>query len=167
MHIDSQHNNESSKTSTSSKQPKTIGDSALSLGGIVSSQELDPARAKLPFKDRLRPSMVVSYNTPQERGSDLDLQDGLRLAVLLCPAEASHGSTGEATAGATNVGRINKRENGVGDCGRYLCALMVPGQTDDAYELNLWQQIVIDVESMDTEVQMEYDSATRYYYVLV
>jgi kinesin family protein 2/24 len=167
MHIDSQHNSVSSKTVASSKQPNSADDSVPSLGAIVSSQELDPACAKLPFKDRLRPGMVVSYNVSQERGAASNALDGFELAVLLCPADASCGSTKEATANATRFGRINKRGNGVADGERYLCALMVPGQTDDAYELSLWQQIVVDVNSMDTEVQMEYDSATRYYYVLV
>jgi kinesin family protein 2/24 len=158
MHIDSQHN-VSLKTICTSEQPIPAGDSAYSPAGTVSSHELDLARSKLPFKDRLRPGMVVSYHIPQERTIALDLLDDIKLAVLLCPAEA--------TADAIKIERINRRENGLADGGRYLCALMVPGQTNEAFELSLWQQIVIDVNSMDTEVQMEYDSATRYYYVLV
>lgn len=136
----------------------------------MSSRDLDPARSKLPFKERLRPGMVVSYVMPLERGAALGLPDGLKLAVLLCPAEAIQGSAKDALGKVVNLrenGHVNTGKSDADDGGRYLCALLTPGQTADAYELNLWRQIVIDVDSMNIEVHLEYDAATRYYYVSV
>jgi kinesin family protein 2/24 len=146
MHIDSQHNEQ---------KPKSVGNFALFPEGSNSSRDLDPTRSKLPFKDRFRPGMVVGFSIPQNHEAAHGLPEGRKLAVLLCPAEAFSGSAKEYGEHTALDGR------------RYSCALLVPGQTDDAYELNLWRQIVIDVDSMDTEVHVEYDSATRYYYVSV
>lgn len=136
----------------------------------MSSRDLDPARSKLAFKERLLPGMVVSYVTQLERGAALGVPDGLKLAVLLCPAEAIRGSAKDALGKVVNpreIGHVDTGKSGADNGGRYLCALLTPGQTADAYELNLWRQIVIGVDSMNVEVHLEYDAATRYYYVSV
>jgi kinesin family protein 2/24 len=170
MHIDLQHNNELSKMTTTSKQPSPASNSTLLLKSRVSSREANSARSDLPFKDRLRPGIVVSYSVSPEREAALGLPDGIKLAVLLCPAEAADGDSKDVSGHAVNskeAERLKNGENGVTNNRRYLCALMVSGQADDTYELSLWRQIVIDVGSMDKEIHMEYDSATRYYYVAV
>ncbi|TVY21755.1 Diatom spindle kinesin-1 [Lachnellula arida] len=171
MHNDSQQNSELSKKTirskpTASAEPNTT----LELKSRMSSRDLDPAPSKLPFKERLRPGMVVSYVMPLERGAALGLPNDPKLAVLLCPEEAIQGSAKDALGEAVNPGEdgnVNTGKSGADNGDRYLCALLMPGQTPDAYELNLWRQIVVDVNSMDAEVHLEYDAATRYYYVSV
>jgi kinesin family protein 2/24 len=164
LHIDSQHNESSKQNSKSKRSP------ALTSEGSNSSKELDPTRSKLPFKDRLRPGMVVSFKIPQDCKVSQGLPEGRKLAVLLCPVESSTG--GDKPLSEHTIHHGEAERNGGGESGpvdgrRYRCALLMPGQTDEAYELKLWRQIEIDVESMDMEVHVEYDSATRYYYLLV
>jgi kinesin family protein 2/24 len=164
LHIDSQHN-ESSK-----QKSKTMGNPVVTPEGSNSSRDLDPTRSKLPFKDRLRPGMVVSFNILQDGKVSQDFSDGRKLAALLCPAEAFSGSSRGLPEHPINFGgaeRNGRRESGAVDGRRYRCALLVPGQTDEAYELNLWRQVEIDVESMEMEVHVEYDSTTRYYYPVI
>ncbi|KAL3417246.1 kinesin motor domain-containing protein [Phlyctema vagabunda] len=169
MHIDSQHTSELSKKAIRSKPTASAElDTILGLRSTMSSQDLDPARSNLPFKERLRPGIVVSYVISPEHGAALSVPDGLKLAVLLCPVEAIQGSAKDSLGKV-----INPRESGHGNLersnvelgGRYLCSLLTPGQTANAYELNLWKQIVIGANSMNSEVHLEYDAATRYYYV--
>lgn len=59
--------------------------------------------------------------------------------------------------------------NGVHSKGtsQYLCASVVPGQIAEAYELDLWRQLAINVDWMDKEIILEYDAGTRYYYISV
>ncbi|KAL5339414.1 P-loop containing nucleoside triphosphate hydrolase protein [Aspergillus crustosus] len=98
-----------------------------------SSREPDIKRAKLPFKERIRPGMVI-------RSAALaDSDQNQNLALVLAPAEESAGD--------------------------YLCALVSPGTLADAYEVHLWQQVVVNVGDMEGEVLLEYDGATRYYHV--
>jgi kinesin family protein 2/24 len=142
----------------------------LTPEGSNSSEDLDPTRSELPFKDRLRPGMVVNFHVPQDCQASQGLPEGHKLAVLLCPVEASSGgdkSLPEHPVHLGEAGRNNGGESGLVDDRRYRCAILMPGQTGEAYELLLWRQIEIDVESMDREVYVEYDSATRYYYLLV
>ena len=87
---------------------------------------------------------------PIERDAALGLPDGLKLAVLLCLAEAIQGSAKDALGKVVNPREnehVNTGKSGADNGGRYLCALLTPGQTADAYELNLWRQIVIDIDS--------------------
>ncbi|TVY92818.1 Diatom spindle kinesin [Lachnellula willkommii] len=171
MHNDSQQNSEPSKKTIRSKPTtSTEPNTTLELKSRMSSRDLDPAPSKLPFKERLRPGMVVSYVMPLERGAALGLPNDPKLAVLLCPEEAIQGSSKDALGEVVNPGEdgnVNTGKSGADNGDRYLCALLMPGQTPDAYELNLWRQIVIDVNSMDAEVHLEYDATTRYYYFSV
>jgi kinesin family protein 2/24 len=136
----------------------------------MSSRDLDNSRSNLSFRERLRPGMVVSFVIPPERGAALGLPDGLKLAALLSPTETIQGSAKDTFGNLINPkedGHTNTVKRAADNGGRYLCALLTPGLTAGAYELNLWRQIVIKVDSMDAEVHLEYDAATRYYYVSV
>ncbi|CAG8978807.1 hypothetical protein HYALB_00012207 [Hymenoscyphus albidus] len=159
MHIDSQHYSETSKQEVETESAASVeSDVSTALDIVVSSRDLDPARSKLPFKERLRPGMVVTYFVSPEE---------LQLAVLLCPAKTIsvfQDAFGNVINPGIN-GRATTNESHLDNTRQYLCALLTPGQTVDSYELNIWTQIVIDVDSMDEEVYLEYDSATRYYYI--
>jgi kinesin family protein 2/24 len=143
---------------------------SLTLTNRLSSRDLDPTATAVPFVERIRPGMVISWN--QLPGSDLTLRmpDKVKLAVVLCPAEAVQqtvkdilGNIVHPSASEHNI----TTEKGIGTRTRYLCALLTPALMAEAYELNLWRQIVIDVGMMDKEIFLEYDAGTRYYYISV
>jgi kinesin family protein 2/24 len=114
--------------------------------------------------------MIVSWNQLPGRGLALSMSDGLKLAVVLCPVEAVQGIVKDILGNVVNPtesGHTYAKVNGTDSNARYLCALVTPGLTAEAYELNLWQQVVIDVGMMGKEVFLEYDAGTRYYYISV
>ena len=162
---------------------------------LTSSRDLlDPTAMAVPFKERIRPGMVVSWK-PQPpppppppppgrcltRRRSMPPDDDLKLAVVLCPAievvqqgTAIPGILGNNVMSSTEESdehTSTREDNGTGGGGggaqRFLCALVTPAPAPEAYELNLWQQIVIDVGRMDKEVFLEYDAGTRYYYISV
>ena len=91
--------------------------------------------ANIPFKERLRPGMVVSWN-PSDDTPGFYRLPGRNLAMILSPE-------GEET---------------------YRCAVAVPAIMPGAFEVYLWQQVVASVDTMEAEVLLEYDVGTRYYY---
>ncbi|KAH6647898.1 P-loop containing nucleoside triphosphate hydrolase protein [Truncatella angustata] len=138
MHVDSQ---------------KVDGSSSKLLTGITSSRNPDRSTTALPFKDRIRAGMVVRWRQAYAQGFEPKESLGVHkdsLAVVLCPAATPKSTTTENNSIA-----------------RYSCAVVTPGAMTGSYEVNLWRQVVVDVEMMDKEVIMEYDPATRYYYVSV
>ncbi|KAK8050986.1 hypothetical protein PG993_002371 [Apiospora rasikravindrae] len=48
---------------------------------------------------------------------------------------------------------------------QYVCASLAPVPGQACYEMNLWEQFVVDSGRMDREVILEYNPETRYYYV--
>jgi len=52
-----------------------------------------------------------------------------------------------------------------GDERRFICALVGPSIMTDAYDLFVSKQDTFRVKDMAAEVLMEYDMATRYYYI--
>lgn len=138
--------------------------------GRMSSRDPNHDNTMVPFKERICPGMVVSWNQPPDCSLALGLPDGVRLAVVLCPVEAVLGSHQDVPGDVVDL--TGSDEAGIRDnntsCGtRYLCALVTGGMMSEAYELNMWRQIVISVSMMDKEVVLEYDVATRYYYISV
>ncbi|KAI1264915.1 P-loop containing nucleoside triphosphate hydrolase protein [Xylariaceae sp. FL1019] len=148
-------------------------DSISSSGDITrnsSSRNPDPEATSISFKKRIRPGMVVSCSQTATTGIASGIQEGLNLVLVLSPATAFPGvSSGVITN--TNIANDGLQSDGLEHRGltnaRYLCALVVPSQMAGAYELNIWSQLVVDVEQMESEVILEYDASTRYYYVTV
>jgi kinesin family protein 2/24 len=160
-----------SNSSESVPGPSTAqaGSSELSSGLLsgFSSRDLDPT-AVVPFKERIRPGMVVSWKNLPGRGLDLDVPEGLNLAAILCPVKTVQRIAKDALGNVINTTEsdyINIGNNGADDGASYLCAFVKPGLMAETYELNLWRQVVIDVSSMDKEIILEYDARTRYYYI--
>jgi kinesin family protein 2/24 len=91
--------------------------------------------ADVPFKERLRPGMVVSWN-PSDDTPGFYRLPGRNLVMILSPE-------GE---------------------GIFRCAVTVPAIMPGAFEIYLWQQVVAQVDTMEAEVWLEYDPGTRYYY---
>jgi kinesin family member 2/24 len=42
-----------------------------------------------------------------------------------------------------------------------------PALMPDAYSVSIWRQLAIDVEDMEKELLMEFDIATRFYFLNV
>ncbi|KAI2620592.1 P-loop containing nucleoside triphosphate hydrolase protein [Hypoxylon sp. NC1633] len=131
--------------------------SNLTMTVRPSSRDPDLAATSVPFQNRMRPGMVISYNTPLN-GENLDTAGpagSAQLAVVLSPANTTGcGSTmKDADVNALNAQGSTK----------YLCARVTPGAVSGTYELNLWQHVVVDVSSIEKEVIMEYDTGTRHY----
>jgi kinesin family protein 2/24 len=140
----------------------------LGLAGRLSSRDLDPTATAVPFKERVRPGMIVSWNQSPDRCLALNVLDDLKLAVVLCPVEAVRVAVKDVLGEVVNPtenDRANTKEHNTHRNERYLCALVTPGVMAETYELNLWRQIVLDVGMMDKEVFLEYDAETRYYYI--
>lgn len=142
----------------------------LGLTSRLSSRDLDPTATAVPFKERIRPGMVVSWDQSPGRDHALSMPGDLKLAVVLCPVEAVQGTVKGVLGNVVNPTEsehTDTKVNGTDRGARYLCGLVTLGQMAEAYELNLWQQIVIDVGMMESEVILEYDAGTRYYYISV
>ncbi|KAH8705974.1 diatom spindle kinesin 1 [Talaromyces proteolyticus] len=161
MHIDSQRASDSLNESAESTPD------SRKLSGY-SSRDLSPSAATVPFKDRIRPGMVVSW-AHSDSDPALKTSERTQLAVILSPLEAVRDGVNFVVDRAENGhqdGLAQGTETG-GSGARYLCGLVTPGQIAEAYEMNLWQQVVIDVGMMESEVILEYDTGTRYYYISV
>lgn len=171
MHIDSQCDGDRSNTSTpkpiESMEPQSVL-SSLKVTSRSSSRDLEPTDTAVPFKERIRPGMVISWNQPTGRDLALSVPDDLKLAVILCPAEAVQMTAKDIlknTMNPTASGRTATNDNDTDSGPRYLCALMTPALMAETYELNLWRQIIINTSMMDKEVFLEYDAETRYYFI--
>ncbi|RYP20475.1 hypothetical protein DL765_002774 [Monosporascus sp. GIB2] len=173
MHIDSQRAGGTLNITETNPSESTEPDTMLGRLGPtsrLSSRDLDPTATAVPFKERIRPGMVVSWNQPPGHNLPLGMPDDLKLAVVLCSAEAVQGTVKDVLGNVVNPTEgehTDTNVNGTDSGARYLCALVMPGLMAEAYELNLWRQIVIDVGMMEKEVILEYDAGTRYYYISV
>lgn len=163
MHVNSQHAGNKSNTKQPNSNGATETDTMFARLGLTngsSSRDSHSAPSKVLFKNRIRPGMVVSWNLPDAKDSKIDIPGALKLAAVLCPVDAVQ----PAFEQAVDLTGNSTEEDG--DT-RYLCTLITPGQTPDAYELNLWRPIIIGVSQMENEVILEYDAGTRYYYISV
>lgn len=160
MHVDSQRAGNKSNSTQSSTNGSTEPDTMLAP--LASSRDSNPAASEIPFKERIRPSMVVSWNESPGHNSKIDIPGDIKLAAVLCPLEA-----GQGTVKGVFEQALDLTGSDASNSTRYVCAVITPGQTADAYELNLWRQIIIDVSMMENEVILEYDAGTRYYYMSV
>ncbi|KND86582.1 Kinesin-like protein KIF2C [Tolypocladium ophioglossoides CBS 100239] len=162
MHVDAQQR--ATAAGQAGSAPPPLG--FLSAADRSSSADPAPAAAAVPFKERIRPGMVVSW-TPPPRAAP-DLPDGVKPAVVLCPAAAAGHHALDVRGRRVDVqdgGHVAEGEGG--GPARFLCALVHPGVTHGTYEVQMWRHMVIDVDMMDAEVTLEYDPATRYYYIAV
>lgn len=159
LHIDSQRNS-AGKTTTANKKDQTLcKDSSSEQYSSSRDPALDGQIDVPDFKERIRPGMVISWK-PSAITSEAPLKQNL--AVVLCPQLA------EAAQAQEFLGFLGAQARQASQRGhRYLCATVSPGTLADTYEINMWRQIVVDVEDMEAEVLLEYDAATRYYHTTV
>ncbi|KAK0713351.1 P-loop containing nucleoside triphosphate hydrolase protein [Lasiosphaeria miniovina] len=169
LHIDSQKKKQQQLTSNLGLKPnsstskptsagtrgeeETEGDAAPTrMERLSSSADPEPGADSIPFKQRIRPGMVVGWSRTWTVAGGAVLRAEKHLGVVLCPAAAV----------GPRVCDVRGKEKE-----RYLCAMVLPGMMSGAYSVSLWRQTVVDVEQMEAEVLMEYDEATRFYYMMV
>lgn len=158
MHVDSQKN-----TPRAGGESENTADSFVKrfdMFGQSSSRDPNPQSVDTPFTDRIRAGMVVRWKAPE------NLQYGppgsLNMAVILCPATAFASNPGHIVTEIEGEEKVVSSDPDV-----YLCALVSPGVMRDSYTLDLWRQVVISKLQMESEVILEYDSATRYYHIAI
>lgn len=168
LHIDSQRASQQGQDipATESFEPDTIL-GHLTMAERSSSREPDPKMANLPFKERIRPEMVVSWTPPADFA--LGLPSGLDLVMVLCPSHAAGHAAKNVFGSRVDSAGVDqgKTMSSEGGSKQYLCALIMPGLMSETYEVNLWRQVVVDTRAMNAGVCLEYDSAMRYYYIAV
>lgn len=156
MHIDSQH--------APAKAASAPESDTMDLLSRSSSQDPDPKTLSVPFKERIRPGMAVSWTPPPKFPMALP---GMNMVVILCPAPAVGDGVRDVLGNQVNPGQSDKREEAGSKGGSYLCAIVTPAVMAEAYDVHLWRQIVVKEQWMNTEVLLEYDIATRYYYITI
>ncbi|KAK4032341.1 P-loop containing nucleoside triphosphate hydrolase protein [Parachaetomium inaequale] len=155
LHIDSQKSVASSKPAGK----PAAGCSRMEL--LDSSADPEPGAASIPFKERIRPGMVVRWNPPAEYASFA--VGGKSYAMVMCPAQAAGERVRDVRGELVNPadGESDRQETGEA----YLCALVTPALLPGSYGVGLWRQVVVRVEEIEAELLLEWDEATRYYYM--
>ncbi|KAL2186561.1 P-loop containing nucleoside triphosphate hydrolase protein [Thermothelomyces heterothallicus CBS 203.75] len=168
------------------------------LRGLVSrterldcSADPEPDAGAVPFRQRIRPGMVLGWTPPAEYAMFAQAGGGgsKAYAMIMCPARAAGARTRDvlgnlvadtlATAGAAGAarGEGSDADGGGGSGGggsgsdesddAYLCALVMPSLLPGSYAIAPWRQVVVKVKEMESEVFLEWDEASRYYYMTV
>ncbi|OKL58682.1 hypothetical protein UA08_06026 [Talaromyces atroroseus] len=158
LHIRSQHSTTTTDSSKDSRKSQELWPDKFR-----SSRDVHPGAHLVPFKERIRPGMVVRWNPPADFA--LQFQSKHNLAVILCPQQA----VGEGVRDffGHEVGKNKEGQEDSANFQRYLCAIVLPGALADTYEVSLWRQVVIDADEMETEVLLQYDTSTRYYHTTI
>lgn len=155
LHVDNLRSQSSSQHSKEKPEVKLTR-----MERLYSSADIEgpPHARDVPFKERIRPGMVVSYRSVGKTGG---AQMGTeQMGVVLSRADA----VGERVRDLTGV-QVNHGGENLGE--RYLCAMVVPAILPGAYDVGLWMQVVVGIGEMEAEVVLEWDVATRYYYLTV
>lgn len=134
----------------------------------TSSRDPDPKAENVPFKDRIRPGMVVQCTSTKWLTGAIKT-DTSCLVIVLSLASAVNSNVQDFEGklikiqdlSADGYVMVNRHQP------QYLCAILTPGMLGETYEINMWKQIVVGVEAMEKEVILEYDTATRYYYTAI
>lgn len=156
LHVDSQ---KGLATRTKATGAKPSGAKPEIARMAKMSASADPDRPEVPFEERIRPGMVVRIE----------------------PKEGHRGGGGEAKSYAMVMSDVVGLGDGVRDMKgrevvaaegeekgkRFLCAVVGKAPPPGAYNVHLWMQAAVSVEEMMEEVLLEYDEATRYYYMVV
>src|SRR5690606_11054147 len=134
-----------------------------------------PDAGAVPFRQRIRPGMVVSWTPPAEYAAFA--QAGKAYAMVMCPAQAAGARARDVLGNRVADKVITNESEGGGDSNRsggdadennaYLCTVVMPSLPPGSYVISPWRQVVVKAEEMEAEVFLEWDEATRYYYMTV
>jgi kinesin family protein 2/24 len=115
----------------------------------------DAAKPTIPFQDRLRTGMFVRASKSQLQGA----KEATRIVMLMCPE-------GALLSTAKGAHKYPSRRGGNWGDGRYVCAnVKAATAVEGAFEVDVQRQIVVTIADMEEELRIDYDSATRYYYL--
>jgi kinesin family protein 2/24 len=103
------------------------------------SSAVSPSMKDIPFLERLTSGLVVRLR-PNNGGSS---EEKGSLVMILSRAEKNL------------------------DQQTYVCAKVQPAPFRNGYSLYIWQQVEVNVMDMQEEVILEYDEATRYYFLAI
>ncbi|KAK1831159.1 hypothetical protein QBC39DRAFT_382526 [Podospora conica] len=156
LHVDSQ---KTLATRTQTTKTKVAGASPEIARLAKLSASADPDRPELPFKERIRPGMVV--RTEPKEGHRGGGGGAKSYAMVLSDVVGLGGGVKDMK------GREVVAAEGEGKGKRFLCAVVGKAPPPGAYNMHLWMQGVVTVDEMMEEVLLEYDEATRYYYMVV
>jgi kinesin family protein 2/24 len=123
----------------------------------ISESRKPKLSAKPPFQQRIKPGMFIRL---APFVSKIDMENG-DIAMVMSPASAADfDSEPDSDARAAGQGNLS-----LGEDRQFVCAAVAPSIMTAAYELFVERQGVCKVKEMTAEVLMEYDQATRYYYM--
>ena len=151
---------------------------------LNTSADPDRDASAIPFKQRIRPGMVVQHTPPNYFFGMNNLPEGKNFALVLCPVSAVPEGTcdlagnlvrvdderkGGDGGGGKNDGKGGEGGGGGGGGGgkKWLAAVVLPAIMAGTYTVHMWKHLVVGEDEMDAEVLMEYDEATRVYYMIV
>ena len=107
--------------------------------------------------------MVVQYTPKAEYAAfATNSERGKGYAMVMCPVSAVDGRVRDVKGTV-----VNPTEGGKGEEGGYLCAMVAPAVLPGSFGIAVWRQVVVGGGEMEEEVLMEWDEATRYYYLTV
>lgn len=158
MHVDS-------RRGKSSKDLEKAGSSTTKFLDKIkdfdrsSSRDPIPERADIPFKERIRPGMTVIWDPPPKLS--YGSPGTMSMAVILCPVWPGEPDLGYVL----NHQHVQSSPVVEHDSQQYLCAIVSPGIMANSYQVDLWRHVVISKEQIKDEIILEYNSATRYYYI--
>lgn len=130
---------------------------------LDSSADPEPGSDGVPFRERIRPGMVVCWDPAAAAGGEYAgfAVGGRGYGMVMCPANAVGGRVKDVKGVVVNP------EGHAVEGEAYLCALVLPALLPGSYGISPWRQVVVRVGEMEAEVLMEWDEATRYYYMTV
>jgi kinesin family protein 2/24 len=132
-------------------------DSRRLNAGKKENGETGVAKPTVPFQDRLRTGMFVRASKSQLQGA----HETSRIVMLLCPE-------GALLSTARGAHKYPSRRGGKWGEGRYICAIVKAATAvEGAFEIDVHRQMIVTVADMEEELRIEYDSASRYYYITV
>ena len=111
----------------------------------IESEQKQHAESLAPFQTRLRPGIFVRLKNRYSTGDK-------RTVMIM-----SHDGWSEKLGLRVKEGTLPED--------RYLCAEVNRGLVPDSYVLSVDRQYVYTVDEMVEEVLLEYDAASRYYFV--
>ncbi|KAK7958567.1 P-loop containing nucleoside triphosphate hydrolase protein [Apiospora saccharicola] len=135
-------------TSTSTSTTASTSTPAKTAAATAAASTPQQRKPQKPFQVSSKPNS----RDPDPEAADVPFRHRLR------PAGRPPMSRDGGDVGSPDKARRNRTM-------RYVCASLVPVAGKAYYEMNLWDQCVVESSMMDREVILEYNPETRYYYV--
>ncbi|KAL2061256.1 hypothetical protein VTL71DRAFT_7529 [Oculimacula yallundae] len=147
LHIDSRKALEKPKAKAVQSKPSAVSQD------VVEASSKD---SNVPFQKRLRPGMFIEREKAPQY---------LKKFMIMCPVGAFSSDEDKDKNTIPTAGQTSPQESQTEDVRKFVCALVLPSPMADAYELDVTKLFEIAVDEMEKELLMEYDAASRCYYM--